>query len=113
MLRMSEGPACQLELFLEVGSLNMVQNMLQRDPDVKQVDGRVPVLFDDLYGVPQNVLICCVVAAQARHFQKSGKLLSKRCFSFVSCLFLVNSPDDIHPEPIMDNIENLRVGVLD
>ena len=113
MLRMSEGPACQLELFLEVGSLNMVQNMLQRDPDVKQVDGRVSVLFDDLYGVPQNVLICCVVAAQARHFQKSGELLSKRCFSFVFCLFLVNSPDDIHPEPIMDNIQNLRVGVLD
>ena len=113
MLRMSEGPVCQLDLFLEDGTLNMVQKMLQRGPDVKHVDGRVPVLFDDLYGVPQNVLICGVIAAQARHFQEGGKLLSKRRFGNVPCLFLVNSPDDIHDEPIMDHIENLRVGVLD
>ena len=104
-LRMSEGPACQVNLFLKGGTLNMLQEMLQRDPNVKQVDGRVTVLFGNVYGVSQNVLNWWFIAAPARHFQEGGKLLSKRRFSFGPCLFLVNSPDDIQDEPIMDDIE--------
>ena len=77
VLRMSQGQACQADLFLLDGTLYMLQQMLQRDPDVKQVDGRVHVLFDDLYGVRENVLTCCFIATQARLFQKGSKLLSK------------------------------------
>ena len=111
-LRLSESPACQLDLFLESGALNMLQKMLQRDPDVKQVDGRVSVLFGNVYGVSQNILNWWFIAPPARHFQEGGQLLSKRWFSFGLCLFLVNSPDEIQDEPIMDDVENLPVGVL-